>query len=1146
MRSLYLLILSIGFVLPSFAQTDPIVVQTLTFDSITTRRGWFQFPDDSQPWRKILMLHTLKCDPATTADGYDCGEWDYLTYNIVYDHTGKQDSTTFNHPYFLAGLAAPPVLDLQQVPLYDRYVEDTGVPQLVQSTNVQTATIQPVQNENVVIPLEADVPAARLQMMFTRSELLAAGLKAGPIHELVWNELSSGTGFHLTVRLAPFLFDDLLGPNEADWVTVLSRPWSHAGGMQQVLFSTPFVWDGIENILVDIAISRAPAATVFSLQGGDKPLNRAYLFDGPDGYLDLRGDAYLTLPTEPMEQVSNEITIAFWSKGADSQPENNSILEALDSLGRRVLNIHLPWSNGQIYWDAGNANGTDRINRVAGSEDFKEYWTHWTFVKNATTKQMKIYRNGELWHSGGNLSRQIKDIHQFVFGRGLSYNGPYRGSVDELMIFKKELDAATIAQLPIRRLQAGDAAMNDLLLRYDFNTQAATYTSQSAGGGTAVAFGRPVWTPFQATALRMGNDNPAPRPRLGFVQGDYTITVAEDTIHHLVPRPIAGLVTYDIIDRQPVALDTVHGWEASTTYVYDTDGSVLDSTLAGPATTWLNDTLIYYSDPFEVVDQYEIGRYITPYGIGLDLGPGFTWVYDVTDYAPILQDLVDLSAGNNQELIDLKFVFYPGTPAREVKKIDRLWGGLQSQSYNSLDQDISMAATTVALDPDAESFKVKTRITGHGHNSNDGSFPHCCEWKDNTHYLHVDGGEVAAWKVFQYNECALNPVFPQGGTWPGAREGWCPGDLVQEREFEITDYVSGSSVTLDYDITPVPLNNLGMGGGNYVLDFQLVQYGPFAHANDAEIYNILAPTIDPYYSRRNPVCHDPTIVLRNSGSNTMTSARIQYGVVGGTQQVFDWTGNLAPLEKVNVVLPVPNGGFWLGDGSNQFVAQVVEVNGGADVNAENNQMSSAFNLPKSYNNGIRFRLRTNNRPQENRVRVWDANGNIMLDQQNFAANQTMDFKMDYPDGCYTFELLDTANDGLSYWADGAAGQGYLRVLAPSIDAVLDYFESEFGRSIRFSFTLGKLTDVEEDKVSNAGMELMPNPAGVEVIVKLRGIAGEGLLRITDSWGRQVREQKVFVPVDQVISLESLVSGIYWISVEQEGEIMREKLVVQKR
>ena len=53
----------------SLFSQDTIVVQTLTFDSITTRRGVWEFPT-GESFRKILMYHTLKCDPHTTHDQY--------------------------------------------------------------------------------------------------------------------------------------------------------------------------------------------------------------------------------------------------------------------------------------------------------------------------------------------------------------------------------------------------------------------------------------------------------------------------------------------------------------------------------------------------------------------------------------------------------------------------------------------------------------------------------------------------------------------------------------------------------------------------------------------------------------------------------------------------------------------------------------------------------------------------------------------------------------------------------------------------------------------------------------------------------------------------------------------------------------------
>ena len=64
---------------------DTTIVQTLDFNDITKRKGWYVFPPDTS-YQKVLMYYTLKCDPQTTQDGYACGEWDYTTYTNLYQH----------------------------------------------------------------------------------------------------------------------------------------------------------------------------------------------------------------------------------------------------------------------------------------------------------------------------------------------------------------------------------------------------------------------------------------------------------------------------------------------------------------------------------------------------------------------------------------------------------------------------------------------------------------------------------------------------------------------------------------------------------------------------------------------------------------------------------------------------------------------------------------------------------------------------------------------------------------------------------------------------------------------------------------------------------------------------------------------------
>ena len=48
---------------------------------------------------------------------------------------------------------------------------------------------------------------------------------------------------------------------------------------------------------------------------------------------------------------------------------------------------------------------------------------------------------------------------------------------------------------------------------------------------------------------------------------------------------------------------------------------------------------------------------------------------------------------------------------------------------------------------------------------------------------------------------------------------------------------------------------------------------------------------------------DPEVVLRNYGTDPLTSVTINYDVDAGPNQVYNWTGNLAPGATTTVFLP---------------------------------------------------------------------------------------------------------------------------------------------------------------------------------------------------------------------------------------------------
>lgn len=166
-----------------------------------------------------------------------------------------------------------------------------------------------------------------------------------------------------------------------------------------------------------------------------EPKRRALNFNGSSTVVDV--------PTTIFDTIEKQITISMWVKGDALQPLADSIFYAVNASNQRILNIHLPYENSTVYWDSGDGDGYDRINKAATDEEFKGDWAHWVFTKNATIGTMAIYRNGELWHSGTNNNRDITGISTVRIGSALNERF-YTGAIDDLRIYDTALSPEDI------------------------------------------------------------------------------------------------------------------------------------------------------------------------------------------------------------------------------------------------------------------------------------------------------------------------------------------------------------------------------------------------------------------------------------------------------------------------------------------------------------------------------------------------------------------------------------------------------------------------------------------------------------------------------------------------------------------------------
>jgi hypothetical protein len=463
-------------------------------------------------------------------------------------------------------------------------------------------------------------------------------------------------------------------------------------------------------------------------------------------------------------------------------------------------------------------------------------------------------------------------------------------------------------------------------------------------------------------------------------------------------------------------------------------------------------TVIYLPDG-DTVKPFELGSFITPYGKRLKMGgdKGWTWVYDVTDYAPLLKGEVDLKSGNNQELLDMKFIFIEGTPPRDVISVENLypWG---LYKYGDLADDSVLKAKEIILHPDAQGYMLRARISGHGHNGP----RNCCEWDSKTHSYYIDEWDHFRWNVWK--DCGFNPIYPQGGTWPFDRAGWCPGTKVDEYDFELTPFVHpGDTVMIDYSIEQY--KNNGEKDGEFRMSHQLFTYGPPNFQVDAVIEDIIAPSDKDCYSRVNPICSNPLVIIRNSGAIPLRKLKISYGIKGRKKNEFTWNGQLEFLEREEVYLPQPD---WteLEDGLT-FEVQLSGPNGAEDENPGNNYLSSKMVVPEVLPDEFVIYIEPNDigRDRDNTYVLTDECGAVVYSREDFTVDTLFRDAVKLDPGCYEFRLSDKVEDGMNrhWWyrnenPDLMGKNG--KIEFHDVDGnVIRRFPYDFGQEILYRFSV---------------------------------------------------------------------------------------------
>ncbi len=1116
---------------------DTIHVQTFTYGS--SQNGWFVFPADTVQFRKIMINYKLKCPT-----GSACGEWDYLTYIYLYQHTHTFDSTLYYAPSYSMDGTSTDTLPVMFTPSYS-YFPDYIATVNYTDTISYDSTLSGNGSLQCPQPFYTSRPVSRTQYLWKATELTAAGLTAGNITDMQFNIAATGSTMKdLKIKMKLSTLDSLKTDNyeTTGFTTVFNSNTTFAHtGWNKLQLSNPFNWDGTSNLIIEITYNNDTTGADNTVMAENTGWHSGVYSAGDDKCLFFKDIKYVSLPAAAFAPIDTFITVSLWQYGNPAfQPQNNTAFEALDSAGNRVINVHLPWSDSNVYWDAGNTGSSyDRINALANAQDFEGRWNYWTFTKNAATGVMKIYKNGVPFCSGTGKTKLMKGIKTINLAANATGGYNYDGYIDEFAVWNTVLDSATINAWMHKDLDGTHPYHSKLRMYYHFNDNSFFTTPDASGNNyNGMLAGPPARYTIPADSLFRNFAETSLRPNIVLGQGVYNVhtdtTVVTDSIEN---DPFQILLFGDTM-HPTTPTDTLIGWTPYYNhYSFNNAGIAVDSMAVAPDSTFYLVNTPYFGAPWEVVNRFELGRYITPYGNNLSLGNGFTWEFDATDYATLLHDSVQLSAGNNEEMLDMSFDMIKGTPPRKVISIQNLWNGGFNYGVASNPIDTLLMSRKAFIPANATTARWKSRVTGHGMDSPED----CAEFCPKYHYYKVNGTQQFSKLVWRDN-CNLNPVYPQGGTWIYSRSNWCPGAEVWTYDLELTPYITpGDTLILDHDAQSYVNNG---DWDYYQIEDQLVTYGPPNFSLDAGIETVLSPTTDQMWGRKNPICTRPAIVIKNNGSTPLTSATISYGITGATPSVYHWTGNLKFMETDTVQLDTF---AWL-QGASTFTLSLTSPNGGVDQYPYDNTRITHFNYVPVMPTKFVIEFKTNNDANEDSYTLKDDQGNIILTRLGVAANTYYRDTLNLPAGCYEFRLTDLGEDGLSWWANTGQGTGSIKFKSATNNYIYKIFNADFGGEIYMQFTVGLTNNINNySDESNAALHVYPNPAGDEVNVDFNLPEIEsGVIEITDVYGKLIKKYDFSQQTSASMKLDvsGLQNGVYFVTLQAGKYLVSKKMIKQ--
>ncbi len=301
-------------------------------------------------------------------------------------------------------------------------------------------------------------------------------------------------------------------------------------------------------------------------------------------------------------------------------------------------------------------------------------------------------------------------------------------------------------------------------------------------------------------------------------------------------------------------------------------------------------------------------------------------------------------------------------------------------------------------------------------------------------------------------------------------------------------------------------------------------------------------TISRVYDYTKSSCNGLTsakAVLKNHGSQALTSAHIVASINGEELYSEEWTGNLGFLESA--VIDLGEMAFGV-EASNALVVEIVETNGGADDYPDNISQSVAIASAENATGVVKLFILLDSKPEETTWELINTNtGEVVQTGGPYSSPGAVTIPMEVSDNnCYEFIIYDAGGDGICC----GHGTGYYGMLHDNQPMFTGSF---FGDVERYQFGFG-LVGIDE-VATESSIQINPNPASNQATIQLElQKATMVQISMTDLTGSEINSidyGKMNAGTYQLTDwFVQVPKGVYLITIQEGENKTTRKLIVQ--